>query len=381
MKPFELVQRLLILNNEPFNLKDRPYLMGVYNTPFRRKLLKCGRQTEKSTLCAAIASTCMLCHAGFKTLYVAPYDMQVRQFSIDRLGPFLENSRLRPEFTVDNVKLKKLKNGSTFYGRCAPPTTNNAETFRGISADLIVIDELQNMRSDDLPAIEQCVSRSKYKWRLFCGTGGTYGSPIASIWYDSTQCEWTIKCKCGHENPIGIDTSNISEEGLICSKCHNKLRVEDGRWVAYGRPDALWLGFHVPQLIIPNIDFHEIYIWLQKYSKAKFYQEVLGLIYEDVEQPISPAVLSKCETDRVNGIQTRESSFVGIDWGMEYRSRTAITVGSFISPHKFAIDYIMTIEGEDALDIDKVIQQVIHIVTSCRAFISDTINSLLSSYR
>ena len=147
----------------------------------------------------------------------------------------------------------------------------------------------------------------------------------------------------------------------------DRLRVEDGRWVAYGRPDALWLGFHIPQLILPNVDFREICIWQQKYSKAKFYQEVLGLIYEDVEQPISPAVLAKCETDRVNGIQAREQSFVGIDWGMEYRSRTAITVGTFISPSKFSIDYIMTIEGEDALDIDKVINQVIHIVTSARA--------------
>jgi hypothetical protein len=161
LQPSEFVEFAVKMPNheskqlEPFSFGSRRYLRSIYDTTSPRVLLKCGRQVEKSTYLGnrLLALTCI--QPSFTALYVSPTNQQSKTFSNDRIKEPIETSARLRAWTTDklaqNVFQKKFINRSQIVLRYA---FLNADRVRGIPADMICIDEIQDIHTDSVPVIE-----------------------------------------------------------------------------------------------------------------------------------------------------------------------------------------------------------------------------------
>lgn len=358
----------------PFSFQGREYLRLPYDTSSRRTLYKCGRQVEKSTLLGnkCLSFSCII--SAFQTLYVSPTNAQTKTFSQDRLREPVETSDVLKAWTTsklsDNVFLKKFINRSQITLRYA---YHNADRTRGIPADLILIDEVQDIITDNIPVIEECASHSPFKYFIYSGTPKSLDNAIEHYWLaESTQNEWVVPCErhgtpndpsSWHWNVLGED--NISQIGLVCEKCKNLL---DG-----AHPAAQWVcmnpgvrqklaepyeGFRIPQLMVPWLKWSEIYDKYLRYPRQKFYNEVLGLSFDSGTRPLTrqdvidnckPGVLMSPDYLRMLHARFGHTSpiFAGIDWGTGEGSFTLLTLGTYIDG-LFTIFYAHRFEGQES---------------------------------
>lgn len=339
---------------EPFTFTQRPYLKRIYNTPSKRILLMCGRQVEKSTTLGnrILALSCLIPH--FRTLYVSPSAAQTKEFSKTRLKEVLETCPdLRqwfPPHLTDNVFEKKAINRSGVTLRYA---FLNADRCRGLSADLIAMDEFQDLLLDVIPVIEEASSHSPFRIFIYSGTPKSVDNPIEHYWSNlSTQNEWAVPCErhgtpkvpgSWHWNILGEE--NIGREGLICDKCGGRIDPLHplATWVPMGSPDptlSTFEGFRIPQLMVPWIEWKDLYTKYNDYPRAKFFNEVLGMSFDSGQRPLTQEDIKNCCDDAQKmspeGVKEwREKLkgtplYAGVDWGQDSNnSHTVITVGGY----------------------------------------------------
>jgi hypothetical protein len=357
----------------PFSFTGREYLKLPYNTQAKRALYKCGRQVEKSTLLGnkCLSYCCII--SSFNVLYVSPTNQQTKTFSMDRLKEPIETSEIVKAWTTtklsDNVFLKKFINRSQITLRYA---YHNADRTRGIPADMILIDELQDIITDNIPIIEECASHSAYKLFTYSGTPKSLDNAIEKYWTDySTQNEWVVPCEhhgvpgdpsSWHWNVLSED--NIGLQGLICDKCGNRITAThpEAQWASMnpGVADKLkdfYEGFRIPQLMVPWIEWHEIIDKRTKLDRPVFFNEVLGLSYDAGTRPLTRQdVIDNCKPGlfmtkaTLEGIVHRLGGsspiFAGIDWGTGEGTYTVLALGAYID-NFFTIFYVHRFEGQE----------------------------------
>jgi hypothetical protein len=357
----------------PFSFTGREYLRLPYDTPSRRTLYKCGRQVEKSTLLGnkCLSYSCII--NAFQVLYVSPTNAQTKTFSQDRLREPVETSDILKAWTTtklsDNVFLKKFINRSQITLRYA---YHNADRTRGIPADLILIDELQDIITDNIPVIEECASHSEFKYFHYSGTPKTLDNAIEHYWTNlSTQNEWVVPCElCGvqgrpetwHWNVLSEE--NIGVDGLICDKCKRPIYAThpEAQWVCTNpsvkeRLAEPYEGFRIPQLMVPWLSWSEIYDKYVKYPRAQFYNEVLGESYDSGTRPLTRQdVIDNCQPGMLmtpsylsalhKKLGQGTPIFCGIDWGTGEGSYTLLTLAAYIEG-KFTVFYAHRFEGQE----------------------------------
>lgn len=161
----EFAESFLHLNGRPLSLDDYPHMRAVYNCSDAKVVLKFSRQTAKSTTLANIMVTNSVLNPYFKSLYISPSVDQTKVFSHDRVNPVMETSPFIKKHYINstiiqNVFMKQLLNGSRMYLRYAHLS---ADRVRGYSADMCLFDEVQDQLEDNIPVIEETMSRSLYK--------------------------------------------------------------------------------------------------------------------------------------------------------------------------------------------------------------------------
>ena len=175
---------------KPFSFRNREYLLPIYNTSARKVLLQCGRQVEKSTTLGNIALTYSMLRKHFRTLFVSPTQTQTEVFSRDKIETMILNSRKLKTLatgrgTKDNVLFKKFITGSEMTLRYA---FLHADRVRGIFADMLLLDEIQDILTEVIPVIEEALSHSDYKIYRYSGTPKSLDNTIAYYWENySTQ--------------------------------------------------------------------------------------------------------------------------------------------------------------------------------------------------
>lgn len=322
----DLVEELLCLNNKPYCLADRKPLIALYDLEETDVLLMMGRQYGKSTFIASDSLMDIATLPFFNILYVSPRQDQTSEFSNSKLLPFIKFS---PNFKdmfmqsaglIQNVNRKTFDNGS---GMILKYAFHTADAIRGISADKITIDEIQDIIMGNVPIIEECLSGSSYQWRTYAGTPKTLNNTLAQVWNKSTQNEWVLKCPhCNLWNILMME--NIGPNGLICKKCGKDIPKDaQGEWVAR-RPmgDGVYMaGFRVPQLISPTVKWSRIIEKLKTYPTAKFMNEVMALPYDNSANPITEGeIKAVCDPDKKNEFIRNKFNdgmhiFLGVDWG------------------------------------------------------------------
>lgn len=348
----------------PFSFKERRHLIRCYDTPARRVLLMCARQVEKSTL---LGNT-MLCYScivpGYKSLYVSSSGRQTDTFSKDRLREPIETSPVLKQFTTkmlsQNILEKQFVNRSKVTLRYA---FLNADRCRGVPAWCLAIDEIQDILADNIPVIEQCLSHAPEHWRrrIYAGTPKSFDNTIEEYWaQSSTQNEWVVPCEaCNHWNIL--DEANIGKKGLICSRadCGRPIQAMHPRsqWAAQVKldpPKISFEGYRIPQLMVPWRKWDEILIDYEKYSRARFYNEVLGRSFDSGLRPLTQKDIQRCcradikmsESVKYRQIGFGQPIFAGLDWGTGEQSYTVLTLATYVDS-KFRVFYMHRFTGPE----------------------------------
>lgn len=366
---------------EPFSFGSRRYLRSIYDTTSPRVLLKCGRQVEKSTYLGnrLLALTCI--QPSFTALYVSPTNQQTKTFSNDRIKEPIETSTRLKAWTTDklaqNVFQKKFINRSQIVLRYA---FLNADRVRGIPADMVCIDEIQDIHTDSVPVIEECLSHSAFKFKLYAGTPKSLDNTIESLWAeDSTQNEWAVPCDmCGggdYRYWNILSEANIGKQGLICDRCGSPLNAmhEDSQWASMNpnpRVPNPMEGYRIPQIMVPWVEWDDILSKQLMYTRAKFYNECLGMSYDSGTRPLTRQdILDNCvDSFRLTPEGIRESmracqssqNFMGIDWGTGEQTYTLVVICSYTSG-RFQIVYCRRFEGaesEPLIQLEKIYELV-----------------------
>lgn len=360
-----------------FSFEERPYLRRIYDTGAKRTLLKCARQVEKSTTIGnkLIGYSCL--NNYFRSLFVAPSADQSKVFSNDRIAEPINLSPLVQAYTntilTNAIFHKKFINYSQVILRYA---YLNADRTRGIPADLIAIDEIQDILVDNIPVIEECASHSKWKIFLYSGTPKSLDNTIESYWTNfSTQNEWAVPClrhgtpkdpSSWHWNILGED--NIDKKGVVCDRCKEIINPlgPEARWVSMNpqternKKKVAFEGFRIPQLMVPWIigteeKWSELLGKYERYSRQKLYNEVLGLSYDSGTRPLTKGQLKACCKDHIRlgdfenfkKFSADYDIFAGIDWGTGENSYTVISLGAYLGTGNFTIFWTHRFTGRD----------------------------------
>jgi hypothetical protein len=341
-----------------------PFEICFYHNRPRRVIKRCGRQVGKSFQNGLELLIRAILLSDWNILYVTPLFEQVRRFSTQYVGPFIEESPARRLMLLkgasNQVLQRTLGTRSTIFFSYAQRDANRA---RGINCNEVMYDEIQLFNPDVIPVLQQTMGGSDYgEYETFAGTPLSFSNIIERLFDQSTMSEWMIKCRsCGFENiaaynkhlmqmigpahdgigPGGVDKDGHPlgrVSGLVCSRCSKSgnsnrnlkpLFPEDGRWI-HRHPERRmdFLGIHVPQPIMPNHAYSfNRWVKLQNRLAAgndfEIFNEILGEACDSSFKPISEQELraASClphkntveDALRVRQRYTRVA--MGIDWG------------------------------------------------------------------
>ena len=295
-----LLPLVLTLDGKPYSLTNHFQFETLFYTRMPKSMvLKTGRQVGKSTVGSAHGVITCTSIPYFRTLYITPLFEQVRRLSNNYVRPFVEQSPVRALWsgtnTENSVLQRSFRNHSMMQFSFA---SLDADRVRGIRADKVVIDEVQDMDRDLIPIIKETMSASPWAISQYSGTPKTPENTIEGLWLMSSQAEWCIPCnackklnvasyKHDLEKMIGPCHDGISETNpaTICAKCGKTIYPWQGRWIhRYPERRFQFAGYHVPQPIM-HIHYSEPAKWAElvakregygNYTPEKYMNEVLG---------------------------------------------------------------------------------------------------------
>lgn len=343
---------LLQLYGKPYHLRRHFPMEPLFKLPVPRKiLLKCARQVSKST---SVSARGVLHSASFehlRTLFVTPRYEQIRRLSSNYVRPFIVDSVLQSllvDVTCTQAVLQRsFSNGATMYFSFA---FLDCDRVRGISADNLVLDEVQDIDYDFVPIVRECLSASDIGLSLFSGTPKTLDNGIQQMWEDSSQAEWVTKCDgCGYWNMASIHADLMKMIGattVVCARCDKPINPAVGHWYhTAGREHPDFHGYHIPQVIMP-MHYENPEKWNElkgkrsgrgNYSEAKFLNEVMGESADMGVKLITISDIKAASTLGKNDFSTAVDAFrrckvrvLAVDWGGGGEEEISFTVAGLI---------------------------------------------------
>ena len=176
MGKLEFCKSFVHLDRKLIRFDDRPYLPAIYASDARNLVLRTSRQVEKSTFLVNTIVYEACTRPGIKMLFVCPRHEQAQVFSKSRLIPTIEQSplvcrRLFGARRQNRIQVMNMQfaNDSQLYLRAA---FHSADPARGISADLLMVDEHQDVAAGALPVLQETLSHGtgnvRFSLALMC---------------------------------------------------------------------------------------------------------------------------------------------------------------------------------------------------------------------
>jgi hypothetical protein len=383
VKPSEFSQAILQLKGKPLQLEDyKPFEM-LYDISPASLTAMCGRQVGKSVGLAAIMSANSIANPYFTTLFTSPLSAQTSRFSTQYLEPFLNSPFIRKHFidgdSKKNVFQRTFSNGSNItLSYCE--TESDSDRVRGVSADALYCDEIQDMSLEALPVLAETLSASEFGYRRYTGTAKGESNSLTIMFKRSNMMEWVVKCtSCGHYNiPSNLDNCLLilrsNPDGPGCIKCGSLLDTHKGEWIAAVPTEKDHIGMHIPQFFIPARNtpkkWRELLYKAKTYSSVKLANEVCGLPVGAGGRPISrQEAMSCCNSER----KSFEKSFprdnrgilvtvLGVDWSVTGSSKS-YTVLSVLGYDFSGKSYLLYSQKLDGIDILEQVRRVMQVYT------------------
>lgn len=346
MDKLSFSSNFIYLDGKPIGFGGRPYLPAIYAVENRNLVLRCSRQTEKSTFLVNTIIKEVCTRPNCKILFVSPRADQTRVFIRSRLlaaieqSPLVRRTLLGKRARRPPLSNMEFDNGATLFVRSAFHT---ADACRGVSAQLLLVDEFQDMAPGDLPVLEETMSHAVGGRTILTGTPKSIDNHLESLFAKSTANEWTLTCsKC--QKGVILDERCLTARYIACPGCGAKVSPKLGKWVPRN-PDAKWgEGFWVNHLMVNWIGYGDVLRRQETYDIFKFKNEVLGLPTTLGDHVITRAEIEACCTElpmaqtagqlpRLGGLPL----ICGIDWGGGGTSRTVLVLGYMRKDFKFQI--------------------------------------------
>lgn len=381
----QLASALLTVKGNPLSLEDYIPFKQVYDYDPPLLVAKCGRQIGKSLSIGAITTSKSIGIPFYTTFYIAPLAQQTSRFSTMYLDPFMNSPLVRKHFrdtgSKKNVFEKSLNNGSIIFLSYAE-TENDADRARGIAADSLNVDEVQDVSVEALPILFETLSASQYGFKRLYGTAKGENNTLEIYFKKTNGLEWATRCgHCGkynipwtYEDCLKMLMSRTDGPG--CVHCGGSINVREGKWVAT-RPDIKdAIGFHIPQIVIPARTTPKKWKELREkaenvhYGPIKMANEVFGLASGSgnrilsIREAVSCCDSTKKEFDTGWPMDQRgiNTVVVGVDWSVTggVASYTVVTVYGFNYLGQMFNLYSERLQGIDILEQVRRVIQIYH---------------------
>lgn len=325
------------LGDRPVRFDGRPYLSAIHNVLNRNVILRTSRQVEKSTYLTHRVVHHLVSRPGSAVIYVVPREQQARSFANTRVHPAIQKSPLVRSFLgvaekgSRPVKDIGFPNGSWLHIRSA---YHSADSVRGLSASMLVVDEFQDVAAGILPILQETLSHASTPITLLAGTPKLTNNHLERYFAASTANEWVARCDgCGDDVRVSEDC--LGEAGPICPGCKAPIDFRQGRWLP-SNPSSTWgEGFAIHAMMTPWKTYDDVRSAQALYPAEYFRNEVLGLPTDLGSLEITRDLLEACCRDR-RPYGSRDdlphwahaTLVAGIDWGNGNDSPCAVVIGS-----------------------------------------------------
>lgn len=375
---FDFVKAHFRLKGEPFDFHRKEYLVPIQNALDYETVIMSGRQVEKSTTCSIKLLGHLVAIPKLRATYIAPVLKQVSTFSKDRMGPLIESSPYiyktygaRSRGAKLSITDMHLANGSYLALRSC--YNDSVDSIRGLSNDLVTFDEVQDLLYDNLPVIIETLSHSflvdeetgKRGRILNTGTPKTLDNTLTFLYETSTQNWLSFPCPFCGEWHLGCKEENIKENGFYCTKCGKVIDVApiDKIWVQKYKRDREHprTGFQLSQPFMPWIQWSDIYDKYAgggRYPIHRFYNEVLGLPYDNASKVFTITEFKESIIRQLPGVKSwddlqkkfdrgQSKLYAGMDWGSGDKSKSALTLSVWDNDSLVPI-FMKKFEGAEA---------------------------------
>ena len=349
----DLLPLFFKFHGEPYSLKDHVQMREFYaRETAKDTLLLCGRQVGKSLNLSRQETLDCLTIPNLQVLYVAPLQQQSQRYSTLYLNEAIQSCDLARKLQdkslegvfsdskiMTSVGHKSFANGAgiqLMYAKTSP------DRARGIMADRIDFDEIQDQIIDNVPVISQSLKASKFGIRKFTGTAKTVDNTIERLWQQSSMAEWVMKCSHCRQWNVPNRDGNIEKmpqkDGMHCAFCGGKLNVREGTWVHFNEDKKdMSRGYHIPQVIVPFMEEQETnwsLIWrdICNLPPSIVMQEIYGISESAGERIITETDVKRQSTLPTMGIMRNNLDryvmrVAAVDWGGAERvSFTVVTI-------------------------------------------------------
>jgi hypothetical protein len=346
MDKLEFCAKFIWLRNQPINFNGRPYLRAPYASQANKLVIRASRQVEKSTFLVNSILCLAIQHPGIHILVVFPRQEQAHVFSKSRLLATIEDSPLIARHLLGRSRRKpsvmqlRFNNKSEVYIRAA---YLSGDPVRGIDADVLLVDEFQDIAHGFLPVLEETMSHSQHRKLILTGTPKTIDNHLEDVFRQSTANEFMIPCReCRRD--VLLDERCLGETGPMCPDCLKPIDVRQGRWIPRNPTSSWGDGFWINHLMVPWSNYAELLDKQRTYDPALFKNECLGMPTTLGELVVTRAELEACcaQTPMASTLNDVPSRFrnclvAGVDWGGGGISRTALVIGFMDDRYQFVV--------------------------------------------
>ncbi|CAM0013868.1 terminase large subunit [Vibrio phage D148] len=355
-------------------------------------------QVGKSLGLAGRMVTGSISQKYFTSLFMAPSQIQTKRFSSGYLDTFRESKYVNKYFVnhsdPGNVFEKTFSNKSKIYLSYGQ-TSNDADRVRGLTADMMALDEIQDIQLESIPVIKEILNTSDFGYQLFTGTSKSTANTLEQLWLESNQMEFVHKCKkCGKwVIPNEFNTMMemvVNPKYMVCPHCHKEFSFVGGHWVAtkneLSQGKGAKYGMHLPQLIFGantrtgSRQWDDLYDKVQQSKNGVLYtaetvsNEIFGLATDLGATSLSmsearaccfPEILDWPKPDKsninpaamplINGIHT---TVLGVDWSVSGSegSHTVVSVLGIDHSGRMILLYAKKLIGSHILtQVDEVL--------------------------
>jgi len=320
-----------------FDLQHHPYLVGIYGCTAQQMVLYKASQMGASEYAVSYVLEAAD-ERGCTVLYIFPTDTHVSDFSSARIGPAIEASDYLESIVVegggpggkrgaDRVTLKRVRDRFIYLRGGQVKPNGQAPQLKSIDADVIVLDEVDEM-DPRAPAIaEKRLGHSSVAEQRWISTPTYPGMGIHAKWLESDQREWHVRCSgCKVWQPLTIgqvveawdDLGRPTKwhDWVACKKCGKALnRLAGGEWVpAY--PGREVIGFHLTKLFSPTAKLADLVRALETTDETKrreAFNQDLGEPYTPRGGQLTDEILDACRRDYAARPISRERTVMGVD--------------------------------------------------------------------
>jgi phage terminase large subunit GpA-like protein len=244
-------------------------------------------------------------------MVIVPTLKMAEKFAKDRILPmFRDTPKLQPYLDLTNKNPDNTMLHKKFTGRDVTldivgsnsPASLASQTIRVLICD--EVDKYPVLETGDAIALaEKRLQTFRNSIKILIGTPTTKGrSRIEASYLKSDQRQYFVPCpECGHEQTLVIERLVFidNEAHYLCESCSHKIpehhkswMLQSGKWIAkFPKRSSTTIGFHINELYSPWSSWTVI---LNEKLRREgneallkpFYNEVLGLPYDDIETEV-----------------------------------------------------------------------------------------------